>query len=375
MNIYEAYWTDSAAMGLKVTDGRLTLAGQEFFGAGVNSYNLFLQCLPDFSLKKAERSLQILRENGMHFVRFSISPYYYDEMPLFTDDPQRYFDLLAGLADLAEQLEIGLIPSFFWHNNTVPNYFDEPFRAWGRTDSQTFTFLKSFTRGAVSALAKSKAVWGWEFGNEFDLSCDLPNAAEQLENNPLPEGSSRPGRTEEDFLTASDVRTASAAFAEIVRENDPEGRMISSGFASMRPSQYNQTHFGTWTQDTPQERLEITAFLHPEGVDVVSEHVYFTEQTTFGRLLTLSEYLEEVQAIATSLGKAYIIGEWGNDTDACDAFCADFISAVLENKIQLTMVWNFNLEPGVEHSFTADSERGQYLLGLVRDLDAELQRQ
>lgn len=373
MNIYETYWSDPEACGLRVEDGRLMMAGIPFYGAGVNSYDLFLQCLADFSPAKARESLRVLKEHGIRFVRFSISVYYYDEMEAYTSDPERYFGLLRKVADAAEEMQIGLIPSFFWHNNTIPDFFDEPFRAWGDRQSRTFGFLKTFTAGAVEALADSKAVWAWEFGNEFDLACDLPNAAEQMVHSPLPAHSDRTERTEEDFLKVSDVRTAMEGFSETVMAGDPRARMISSGFASMRPSQYNQTAHGSWQQDTREERRTVTALFYPDGVTAVSEHLYFLEQQTFGETLSLKDYIGEIRAIAASLGKPYIIGEWGPAGEADDAFCAAFARAVLDNRVQLSMIWNFNLEDRIEHSFTADSERGAYLLSVVRELDAALQ--
>ena len=150
-------------------------------------------------------------------------------------------------------------------------------------------------------------MFAWEFGNEFNLSCDLPNAPELVPA--LPVGSKRPARTEEDYLSVEDVSFALGEFSSVIRKIDDTGRMITSGNATLRPSQYNQWFYGTWQQDTVAQFKKITGMFTPDGVDTVCEHVYFTSQTTFGKELTLAEYLEDYASETTKQAGYTLIEE------------------------------------------------------------------
>lgn len=365
------YWQDLRNFGIGVTeDGTMTLGGEKLYAAGVNCFDLVNGCFSEgFSAAGAKESLDVLSSYGVGVVRFDCGGYDYTSIGRYFDYKQEFIDLLREVTDYAEKLEIGLIPSFFWLKNAVPDYFDEPLRSWGRPESKTVGFLRSYTREIVSAIKDSKAVFGWEFGNEFNLDCDLPNAAEHMP--PLPEGSSRTGRTEEDYLSASDVQYALSVFAEEISSLDDSGRMITSGNANPRPSQYNQFRYGTWEQDTPEEYGEITSLFAPAGVEAISEHVYFTAQKTFGREIFLEEYLQYATATAKKLKKAYFVGEWGGGDSTDYGYYRRIGNAFVDAGVQLVLLWNFNVGEGrVEYSFSHRTERGRELLKIVGEMNA-----
>lgn len=364
------YWTDKRNFGIHVTeDGEMTLAEEKLYAAGVNCYNLFNQCFGDgYSETKAKETLDILASYGVKVVRFNCGGYLHSYIGDYYANKKPYVDLLVKIAEYAETLEIGLIPSFFWLHHAVPDHYDEPIRSWGRSDSNTVAFLREYTYEIVRALKDHKAIFAWEFGNEFNLSCDLPNAAEHMPA--LPAGSSRTERTEEDHLSATDVNYAISEFSRVILELDDSGRMITSGNATLRPSQYNQLHYNTWTQDTLEEYGEITAMFTPDGVDTVCEHVYFTSQKTFGEELTLAEYLSYATATAKKLKKAYFVGEWGGGSSTEYAYYRGIGNAFVNAGVQLALLWNFNAVEGtVEYSFSAQTERGRELLAIVGEMN------
>lgn len=366
----KTYWEDTVNFGIHVTeDGEMTLAGERLYLAGVNCYNLFNQCFPDgYSEEKAKRTLDILAAYGVKTVRFNCGGYGYDYIGDYFSDKRAYIDLLRRIAEYAESLEIGLIPSFFWLYHAVPDYYDEPIRCWGRADSRTVEFLRDYTFEVVSALKDCKAIFAWEFGNEFNLSCDLPNAAEHMPN--LPAGSSRTERTAEDYLSAEDVNYAVSEFSRVILSLDDSGRMITTGNATLRPSQYNQLKYNAWTQDTVGEYEEITSLFTPDGVDTVSEHVYFLSQKTFGEELTLAEYLSYATATAKKLKKAYFVGEWGGGDSTDYAYYRNVGNAFVSAGVQLVLLWNFNaVEGNIEYSFSAETERGRELLAIVGSMN------
>lgn len=361
----ESYWEKPDDFGIKVNgEGVMTLGGQTLHLAGVNCFNLFNQCFGNYSETMARITLDVLKTHGVKVVRFDCGGYDYSFIDSYYANRTRYVSLLARIAQCAEERQIGLIPSFFWLYHAVPDYYDEPIKAWGRSDSQTVGFLREYTKTIVDALKGYKSIFGWEFGNEFNLSCDLPNVADHLPA--LPPTSGRASRTEEDYLSATDVSFAFSEFAAVVRASDGAGRMVTSGNASLRPSQYNQLHFNSWEQDTEAEYAEMTAMYTPDGMDTICEHIYFTEQKTFGENLTLAAYLSRLTAMAKNMKKAFFVGEWGGgsstDYDYYKGIADDFVDA----GVQLSLLWNFNVSEGsTEYSFSADSERGRRLLGIV----------
>ena len=367
------YWQNTVDFGIHVNEnGVMQLAGKDIYVAGTNCYNLFNQCFDDFSSEEAKRTLNILKENGISLVRFNCGGYSYNDLRFYIQNKQAYLDLLYEIVDYAEELEIGLIPSFFWLYHAVPDYYDEPLRSWGRADSKTVQFLCDYTTDIVSTLKDKKAVFAWEFGNEFNLSCDLPNAAEHMPA--LPAHSTRAGRTTEDYLSAKDVSYAVTRFSQIILSLDDTGRMITSGNATLRPSQYNQLKYNSWTQDTYEEYKQITAMFTPDGLDTISEHVYFQSQKTFGKELSLPQYLSYMMQMSRELKKAYLVGEWGGG-DSVDMISYreignDFVDA----GVQICLLWNYNLYEGsIEYSFSTETVRGQNLFTVIAELNHRYQ--
>ena len=367
------YWQDKTDLGIQVDEnGVMKLAGKDLYIAGTNCYNLFNQCFGDFSSAEAKRTLDVLKENGISLVRFNCGGYLYDYIDLYAQNSEGYLDLLREIVDYAEELEIGLIPSFFWLYHAVPDYYDEPLRSWGRADSKTVQFLCDYTAAVVSKLKDSKAIFAWEFDNEFNLSCDLPNADEHMPA--LPAHSNRNQRTAEDYLSATDVNYAIERFSQTIRAIDSTGRMITSGNATLRPSQYNQLKYNSWEQDTYEEYKHITAMFTPDGVDTISEHVYFQSQKTFGKDLSLSQYLSYVTQAAKELKKAYFVGEWGGGSDEDMASYREIGNDFVDAGVQVCLFWNFNLnENSVEYSFSADSVRGKRIFAVLAELNHRYQ--
>jgi len=367
------YWHNTTDFGIQVDDsGTMQLAGVDVYMAGTNCYNLFNQCFDDFSSAEAKQTLDVLKENGISLVRFNCGGFLYDYIDLYKQNPEGYLNLLRDIIDYAEKLEIGLIPSFFWLYHAVPDYYDEPLNSWGRGDSQTVKFLCDYTAAVVSKLKDSKAIFAWEFGNEFNLSCDLPNAAEHVPA--LPAHSTRSQRTTEDYLSAEDVSYALTRFSQTILSLDDTGRMITSGNATLRPSQYNQLKYNSWAQDTYEEYKTITGMFTPDGVDTISEHVYFQQQTTFGKELSLPQYLSYMIQMSREMHKAYFVGEWGGGSDEDMSVYREIGNDFVDAGVQVCLFWNYNLNEGsVEYSFSADSIRGQRIFALIAQLNHRYQ--
>lgn len=369
----EIYWKTRSDRGIHVTaEGQMTLGGKPLYLAGVNCYNLYNQCLERNavgSVNTAKAALDILKSYDVKVIRFNCGNYDHTGITFYKQHKDECLQLLAAIADYAEELQIGLIPSLFWLDRAVPDYFDEPIRAWGNKDSQTVAFMKEYTTDVVNYLKSYKSIFGWEFGNEFNLGCDLPNAAEHIPA--LPSHSTRPSRDEQDYLSATDASYVMKEFADLIQALDSDNRMITSGNASLRPSQYHQLHENSWVQDTQEQYAEMTAMYASDNMNTVSEHVYFTEQQTFGKMLSLNQYLSSITAICKQLKKAYFIGEWGSDLESNITYYRNIAQSICNAGVQLSLFWNYNMEKGtIEHSFSANTTRGREVLNLVKEMNS-----
>jgi hypothetical protein len=283
--------------------------------------------------------------------------------------------LMKEIAAYAEDLEIGLIPSFFWCYNDIPDYVDEPINRWGTSGSKTRTYMVNYTTSVVNALKGYQSIFGWEFGNEFNLSCDLGKHA--AENRPaLPANSSRSSRTSEDDLKLSHLNAALTEFSSTINELDISSRMIGSGNAAPRAEQYSLYVKGGWDQwDTDAEYKTVTGVMTP--CNTVSEHIYFTTRKYSGGTYSLANYFTRALQTAKSLGKAFYVGEWGWGSDSSQSdyenktYYTTIANAMVNAGVQLSLLWNFNaVEGAVEYSFSANTNRGQMLLSVLASMNA-----
>lgn len=376
-DIFSYYWYNPDLYGVQSVDGKLKMGDYDFYGMGVNYYNLLMYPIKNyFSTDTVFYGLEVLAQNNIPFVRFSACPYYYYDMHLYFDNKELYLATLRAIADKAEQLNIGLIPSFFWRYTCIPDYYDEPLRQWGDSGSKTRGFMREFTKNVVSAFKDSKAIWGWEYGNEHNLAVDLPNAAELVTK--LPNNSKRTSRTEEDYLKSSDIHDSYKEFASIVRQYDDKNRFIMSGNGGLRPSQYNQhITFGTsWKQDAQNEHKTINAYLNPEGIDTICEHLYFLNKKFFNITdYSLENYVQLSLDHAAELKKPFIIGEFGYSGYEQEEQNLSAIRQAgemfVEKGVQLAMLWNYApVGTNVEHSFNESTEAGRNRLKIIEDCNA-----
>ena len=375
------YWTDpTVPPGLHVdlsstTDsGRpvpvLSLGQKPYRATGVNCYDLFNGTVTyddkdsafRFDPSHAYATLDRLKAEGVPVVRFNCGMYYDTELPAVIEYGEQYFATLKKIAEYAETCRIGLIPSLFWHFAAVPRYFGEPCRSWGRDTSRTLEFMKTYTRRVVETLQGCKSIFAWEFGNEFNLEADLPNWQEIYKTD-----------DPDNCLTADDVQYAYETFVQTVRAVDSTGRLICSGNAALRPSQYHQYVEHSWTADTPQQYAEITRKLNPDGMCSVSEHIYDRERKVgpYDSLLDLDGQLALARDAAHSMGKIYYVGEFAGVLPS-EADYRIFYDAFLRAGVPLSLVWNFSMKGNIEHRFTAESDRGKYIFALIREYNEKL---
>lgn len=346
----------AVASGLTVDErGELLLRGVPFRGIGVDYYDAFTRTLGPVPRTDYDAGFGALAARRIPFARFSAGGYWPQDWALYETNRTEYFARLDGVVQSAQQHGIGLIPSLFWNLSTVPDLMKEPCNRWGTANSQTIAFMHAYTRELVIRYASSPAIWGWEFGNEYNLAADLPNA---LEHRPAvaPALGTPAYRTAEDEVTHADVRLALREFAIEVRKQDSQ-RIIISGNATPRPSAWHQAKERSWAADTPAQFAEMLAADNPSPVNTLSVRGYDLA-ADIGRL-------DQASKLARANRKPLFVGEFGvsgHGLGEAKIKFATILAAIETNHIPLAALWVYDFDGQVKDwSVTATNDRNWQL--------------
>lgn len=334
-----------AALGLRVSrDGTLLLRGRPFRGIGVNYFDAFYRTLKDPSDTSYRQGFRELARRGIPFVRFMAGGFWPSEHRLYLTDRDRYFRQMDAVVRAAEEEGIGLIPSLFWNVCTIPDLVGEPVDQWGNPRGKTHEHLRKYVREVVTRYRKSPALWAWEFGNEYGLAADLPNAAEHRPP-VVPDLGTPSSRSARDELTRPMIRAAYRAFAQEVRRWDPH-RAILNGDAFPRPSAWHQRTELSWKQDTQRQYEQILADDSPDPMNVISVHLYEPEEERFGRKCSAEELLKVTLGVSRRLKKPLFVGEFGaSEEKGADEGRQRFerlLKAVIETGVPLAALWVYD---------------------------------
>lgn len=354
----------AASPGLSVSkEGNLLLEGKPFRGYGVNYFNAFARNLSDPSDTTYDRGFKILRSHNIPFARFMACGYWPSEMQLYQTNRAEYFSRLDAFVRSAEQNNIALIPSLFWHVSTVPDLVGEPCDQWGNTESRTHQFMRAYTRQVVTRYRNSKAIWAWEFGNEYNLAADLPNASEHLP--PIVPSLGTPAtRTARDELTHQHFRTALHAFAAEVRRHD-EQRLILSGNSFPRPSAWHQINERSWKHDSPEQSAAMLLADNPYPLNSLTVRCY-------------EDNLDRLPAAMETSRKArlpIIVGEFGvpgSGSAEQKNQLTKILHALEQAKVPLAALWVFDYPAQKEWNVSPGHDRW-YQLEAIAELNRRLQ--
>ena len=315
--------------------GVLLLNGAPFRGIGVNYYDAFTRTLGPTVRTDYDSGFQQLVARKIPFARFSAGGFWPADWKLYQTNRSEYFTRLDGVVQSAERHGIGLIPSLFWHLSAVPDLVGEPCNRWGDTNSRTLAFMRQYTREVVTRYARSPAIWGWEFGNEYNLAADLPNAAEHRPP-VVPRLGTPQQRTAEDELTHAAVRVALRVFALEVRKHDLQ-RIIMSGNATPRTSAWHQAHEMSWKKDTPEQFAEMLAADNPSPMNTLCVRGY--------DLTNDLDRLAPAMRVAQAVKKPLFVGEFGvpgAPTAESRKHFAAILAAIETNHVPLSALWVFD---------------------------------
>ena len=343
-------------------DGTLQLRGKRFRGIGVNYYDAFVRSLSSTPARSIDPAFHALATNGIPFARFAACGYWPVDWALYQTNRSEYFTRLASVVNIAEKHRIGLIPSLFWHQATISDLVDEPLDQWGNPSSLTIDFMRRYTREVVTRFKDSPAIWAWEFGNEFNLPADLPNAAQHRP--PVhPSLGTASSRSKRDELTHDMIRIALTEFAKEVRRHDPQ-RLILSGNAFPRPTAWHQKHEKRWGRDSAPQWREMLLADNPSPIESLSGRLYSTND--------LASLPWAVDATRTAK-KPLFIGEFGVPGALTAESLAQFrqwLEAIETHQVPLAALWVYDFDgQSADWNVSSDNSRAP-LLRLIAERNA-----
>lgn len=315
---------------------------------GVNCFDLFYGPLVrDPAVRSAFERMRELRVAGIPFVRFAASPFWPDEWKLLRSDRKRYFACLDAAVEAAESNTIGLVPSLFWNPSSVSDMVGESVKDWGRPGSRTLNFMAEYAEMVVSRYQKSKAVWMWEFGNEFNTYADLPNALKWWPRVRTEKGTPS-DRSSHDLIRSADCKVAFQHFGMLVRKLD-KWRPITNGADIPRPNAYNLAH-GKIRNDTAEEFRFILRDICPDPVNVISTHIYQKSEGKYfsSKDSSYKQLLDEISAAAKQSRKYSFVGEFGiprmSDKTREKQEFERLLNSIVSSEINWAALWVYDFQ-------------------------------
>lgn len=356
-------------LGLTVRNGELQHNGKPYRGIGADYFSLFSRTL-QYPLDKSYREqLARLSKADIPFVRFMACGFWPVDWELYLRDKEAYFGLLDDVVKSAEENNIGLIPSLFWHVSTVPDLVGEPMDQFGNPESKTAAFIRQYTEEVVLRYKDSPAIWGWEFGNEFSLAVDLPNAA-QHRPPVCPALKTATERTDRDGLSSQMMLAAYAAFAKTVRKHDPH-RILITGNSVPRASAFHNSKERSWRTDSSEQFETILLRDNPDPFDTICVHLYPRNEDEGypAGATSMDDLVRIIQSAASKAGKPLFIGEFGTSHELGEteerARFLNIVTAIEREGVALAAFWVFDYPPQEkDYNVTFDNPR-RYMLEIV----------
>jgi hypothetical protein len=336
---------------LSVSCAAAELAPRPLRGIGVNYFDAFYRTLKDGNDTSYDAGFKALAERRIPFARFMCGGFWPADNALYVTDRDEYFRRLRGVVRSAERHGVGLIPSLFWHSSTTPDMVGEPRDQWGNTKSKTHAFLRTYVREVAARFGKSPAIVAWEFGNEYNLDADLPNAAKHRPAIVVRLGTPTT-RSARDDLKHETIRIAFAAFAREVRKLDPH-RPILTGNSLPRPTAWHQWKEGSWGTDTPAQFAEMLLADNPNPIDTITVHVY-RDPTR----------IAPAAAAAKRAGKTLFVGEFGAPGETSQAKREQFaqlLKQIEAHRVPAAALWVYDYGRQTEWNVTATNARAWQL--------------
>ncbi len=367
----------SSTPGLSVSPGgELQLNGHPYRGVGVNYFNAFYRILisPSGLDTSYRAGFRYLKSRDIPFIRFSAGGFWPKEWNFYKTNKSLYYARFDEFVHDAEKYGIGLIPSIFWNITATSDLSGEPRNQWGNPSSKTIAFMKSYTSEVVQRYKDSPAIWGWEFGNEMNLTNDIPYTSVR------PQAGTPEFRTDSDRISTADMIVALKEFANTVRTYDNH-RLIFSGHSHPRGYAWHLMKSGVWKKDSLFRYKFMVGLQNPDPLNSVTMHLYpnavnehFTDQQS-----SLKSIILITQNEAAKLKKPLFLGEFGASLTLGEEKerlkFNELLSAIDELKVPLAAVWVFDYSlQNADWNITPTNSRS-YMIEEIGRLNRSIQQQ
>jgi hypothetical protein len=337
--------------GITVRDGRLCKDGRIYRGIGVNYCDLFQDMIHHPEGQRTLKGLRFLGEKKIPFVRFWCCGFWPSDWDLYFRDKDEWFRRMDLLVKTAEDAGIGLIPSMFWRTQTYPDLFDEYQDQWANPASKCRAFMANYVKEVVMRYVDSPAIWGWEFANELNLSCDLPNGMEFL-GRKIPHLKVDLEKHERNLMTYKIASAAWEAFATEFHKHDPY-RFITTGNSHPRESAWHNATEKNWTRDNREQAFEVFQWMSPAPMNVASIHFYpkYGEEFTYAEATGMDNVIALWKEFSTKIGQPLFIGEFSASAhdkgeqltmEQFRALQTRLLDAFVKNEVDLAAYWVFD---------------------------------
>ncbi len=358
----------SVSAGLTVgSNGQLLRDGKPFRGIGVNYFSLFSGLLANPSSTAYIAGLRQLEAHRIPFVRFMATGFWPDDLKMLQTHPREYWRLMGDVVRQAQADHVGLIPDFFWSSDTIPDLVGDSRDQWGNPDSRTIRFMRRYVAQFMLRFAHSPAIWGYEFGNEYNLAIDLPNWRAHLGPVQPARGTPRE-RTAADRLSSAEIVVAYRAFAGEVRKFDTR-RIIESGNSIDRISAWHQKYRQSWRPDDKSEYARMLRYLNPEPFDMTSVH-WYPDRRLLPPFKSGERYLSFLVRLARGNDQPLFVGEFGLRGPAASA--ADrrafrtLLGSIIASGVPLAALWVYDDPKLPAWNTTFNNARAYQLLAVAR---------
>ena len=364
--------------GLYVSHGILMHAGKAYYGIGANYYSALATVLENPLDTTLEGNLAALSAVGIPFIRFNAGAYWPNTWKLYRDHRADFLARFDRVVRAAEKEHIGLIPSFFWNAQSVPDLVGEPLLALTDPGSKSVAFVRQYTAEIVKRYRNSPAIWAWEFGNETNLSVDLPGArTNAVAQKAVPTLGTPTRYTENDMLTSAVFPIACNAFAETVRKFDIT-RPLITGNAIPRLAAFHNSLAGNWEKDSLDQTAAILARDNPGEFNTACIHLY-PEDEWLGKDHSVSRVLALMSGLAKEQGRPLILGEFGASGKSASpreqaAVFQTFLDGIVANRVPLSAFWVFGYD-NQDDSWNITPRNGRaFMLRMAAEANARLQK-
>lgn len=361
--------------GLTVgTDGVMLRDGKPYQAIGVNYVSAFSRTLSNPDDTSYIQGFKVLQQKSIPFVRMWAMGFWPSDNKLYLNNKPEFYRRMDKVVKAAGDADVGIVFSMFFNHSCVSDMVGEPINQWANPDSKTTAFMRTFVKEMITRYGKSKATWGWEFGNEMNLGADLPNASEHRPQIATEMGTPT-SRSAEDEITHETMRSAFKLFGTEVRKYD-KTRPIFTGNGFPRQSAFHQKTEKSWRSDTPHQYAIMFVDDNPDPINTLSGHFYSPCLDKYGRKMTVEEFMTESMAVSRKAGKPFVVGEFGTADQGTPelekVFFQEIISAIEKTGVPLSMMWVYDFPwQDADCNVTATNSRS-YRLDIISEANKRM---